>query len=309
MRRILPVVICMIGLCGCAVRPSIVDLRINEIQTSGGDADWIELYNAGSNAVDLDGYFLSDDPQSPGKWRFPSVTVEAGEYLVVYADGGGTADSRLSASFSLKASGETVVLTKPNGTPLDTVSVPESAPGLSYGRDENNGFAQYATPTPNAPNDTGMILGQQWVNPVHGVRINEYTSRNQTALYDHDGDYHDFVEIYNFSDTAVDLSGYTLTDSKDEVTKWQFPNGTTLDAGAYLIVFCSGKETADKELHASFKLGDGDSFLGLYTANGSFCSGLSYRPTEPNTSMCFRQGGTYTPSHLITPGYANKVTE
>ena len=310
MHRILPMVILLlICLCGCASRSSSVDIRINEVQSSGGDADWIELYNAGTNAVNLDGYFLSDDPKSPGKWQFPAVTVQAGGYLVVYADGGVTADTRLSASFSLKASGETVVLTKPNGTPLDTVSVPETAPGVSYGRNGDSGFAQYAAPTPNTSNDTGMMLGQQGVNTLYGVRINEYTSRNQTVLYDHDGDYHDFLEIYNFSDTAVDLSGYTLTDSKDEIAKWEFPVGTTLDAGAYLIVFCSGKETAGGELHASFKLGDNDSFLGLYTAAGSFCSGLSYHPTDPNTSMCFQEDGTYSLSRLITPGYANKVTE
>ncbi|MEI6749718.1 MAG: lamin tail domain-containing protein [Bacteroidota bacterium] len=69
---------------------------INEVQTSnrstladedGDYEDWIELYNSGSGVVDLYNYGLSDDPASPFKWRFPSVAIQPGSYLLVFASG------------------------------------------------------------------------------------------------------------------------------------------------------------------------------------------------------------------------------
>ena len=302
---LLTVCLLCLPLFGCADADSDtgVAIRISEVQTAGSDADWIELYNAGTASVNLDGCFLSDDEQSPGKWMFPKVTLSAGGYLIVYADKKDSTAERLSASFSLKSSGETVVLSDPNGNVLDKVAVPESIPGVSYGRDANDRFAWYAAPTPGSSNENGMLLGEQSVNVQHGVRINEFMSRNRSVLYDRDGDYGDWVELYNFSDSTIDLSGYFLTDSKKDVHKWQFPDGTTIPSGGYLIVFCSGKTSVRGEWHASFKLGESDSFLGLYTDTGSFCSGVTYSPTEQDQSVVYTKDGSYAPCQYPTPGY------
>ncbi len=293
-------------LVGCTVGRSDtgIDIRINEVLTSGGDADWIELYNAGTASVNLDGCFLSDDPESLGKWMFPRVVLEAGAHLVIYADKQESTAERLSLPFSLKASGETVVFSDPNGNILDTVTVPESHPGVSYGRTGADTFAWYAAPTPGMSNENGMILGEQSVNAAGGVRINEYMSRNRSVLYDRDGDYGDWVELYNFSDSTIDLSGYFLTDSEETLNKWQFPTGTKIPAGGYLIVFCSGKTSTTGELHASFKLGESDSFVGLYTDTGAFCSGVTCKATEQDQSVGYNtEDGVYAVCPYPTPGY------
>ena len=69
-------------------------LVINEVVASNveslvdvdGDApDWIELYNAGPEPVALEGYGLSDDPDDPLKWIFPRMTIEADDFLVLFA--------------------------------------------------------------------------------------------------------------------------------------------------------------------------------------------------------------------------------
>ena len=71
-------------------------VRINEILASnvkglldeaGGAEDWIEIYNADSNALNLDGWSLTDDPTQPNMWTFPAVLVPPGGYLVVFASG------------------------------------------------------------------------------------------------------------------------------------------------------------------------------------------------------------------------------
>lgn len=53
----------------------------------GDHEDWIELYNSGNEAINLDGYGLSDDYENPFKWIFPSVVIEPGEYLIIWASG------------------------------------------------------------------------------------------------------------------------------------------------------------------------------------------------------------------------------
>ena len=72
------------------------DIVINEVMASNGEtiadedgefSDWIELYNAGQNAVDLAGWGISDDPDRPFRWVFPAVTVNPGKHLMVWASG------------------------------------------------------------------------------------------------------------------------------------------------------------------------------------------------------------------------------
>ena len=72
------------------------DIAINEMMASnattftdedGDHEDWIELYNYGNEAINLDGFGLSDDYENPFKWVFPSVVIEPGEFLLVWASG------------------------------------------------------------------------------------------------------------------------------------------------------------------------------------------------------------------------------
>lgn len=88
----------MLGLLlGCLISPVFSQsLVINELvaSNSGGIADedgdfedWIELYNAGTAPVNLDGYGLSDDTANPFRWVLPQAILQPGEYLLVWASG------------------------------------------------------------------------------------------------------------------------------------------------------------------------------------------------------------------------------
>jgi hypothetical protein len=95
---------------------------------------------------------------------------------------------------------------------------------------------------------------------VADVLITEFLAINDSTLADVDGDYPDWIEIHNPAATAVDLTGWYLTDDAADLAKWRFPT-TTIDPGGYLVVFASDKDraVAGAELHTSFKLGgDGD---------------------------------------------------
>ncbi len=91
--------------------------------------------------------------------------------------------------------------------------------------------------------------------------INEFMASNKSTVQDQDGEYEDWVELYNNSSHSIDLTGYFLSDESDNPSKWEFP-AVTLHAYQYLIIWCD--EDGDQDgLHASFKLSAGGEALFL----------------------------------------------
>ncbi len=123
--------------------------------------DWIELYNSGSQSVDLSGYGLSDRLTRGRKWQFPKGTlIGPGEYKVVLCDGTSVTDSSgiIHAGFKINRTAcETLVLTDPEGRILDKMILPVQRTNISYGRTTGmSGFFYYETPTPMQMNGQGF---------------------------------------------------------------------------------------------------------------------------------------------------------
>ncbi|MFA9220444.1 MAG: chitobiase/beta-hexosaminidase C-terminal domain-containing protein, partial [Sediminibacterium sp.] len=72
------------------------------------------------------------------------------------------------------------------------------------------------------------------------IIINEGSNKNYQTIADEDGEYEDWIELYNAGTSAIDLFGYSLTDNSTTPTEWTFPH-FNLNAGEYLVVFCSEK--------------------------------------------------------------------
>ncbi|MBQ8297797.1 MAG: lamin tail domain-containing protein, partial [Ruminococcus sp.] len=88
-----------------------------------------------------------------------------------------------------------------------------------------------------------------------GLVINEVCTSNKSKLQDAAGAYPDWVEIYNSSDKDMVLDGVGLSDGAKKKFKFTFPEGTTIPAGGYIIVFCDDAvNQAEGEYHAAFKL-------------------------------------------------------
>ncbi|HKM16770.1 MAG: hypothetical protein GX228_03165 [Firmicutes bacterium] len=145
--------------------PSIKEqiVYINEIMSSNGgvlrdrqgdSSDWIELYNANSYAVDLSGYFLSDDESETRKWQFPHGTViEAKGYLVVFASGKDTAgNGEIHTNFSINAMGEPIILADPAGEMVDFLPAVEIARNVAYGRLPDGSWELWYLPLPTPGN-------------------------------------------------------------------------------------------------------------------------------------------------------------
>ena len=70
--------------------------------------------------------------------------------------------------------------------------------------------------------------------------INEGSNKNYSTISDEDGDFEDWIEIYNSGSTAIDLFNYSLSDNSNP-GEWAFPH-QIVQPGQYIIVFCSGKD-------------------------------------------------------------------
>jgi hypothetical protein len=168
-------------------------LYINEFcasNTSGitdpdynSNADWIEIYNSGSTAVNLKGYFLTDNLDKPLKWKIPSVSLPAKGYITIWADG---KDSSLHTNFKMDAAGEQIGLYDAEQNCIDSVSYSLQKPNISNGRNRNNikqwGF--FLAPTPGAANTsafyTGIVLNSPQFKPLGGI----FNSAQNVVLFD-----------------------------------------------------------------------------------------------------------------------------
>lgn len=151
-------------------------LRINEFlagNTTGltdealVPQDWIEIRNDLAISVDIAGWYLSDDPNHLTKWQFPSRVIGPNGFLVVLADGRGTAggSSQLHTNFSLSGKGEHVILVKPDGHTISSDLVPpEQFANVTYGYDAAGTQLGYLiTPTPGAANSALATYGENSV--------------------------------------------------------------------------------------------------------------------------------------------------
>lgn len=106
------------------------------------------------------------------------------------------------------------------------------------------------------------------------VVINELLTSNINGIVNPKyGEYYDWIELYNPSDSLIDLSEYFMTDDIENPTKWQFPLQTFIDSNSYLIIWADDKNL---ELHTNFKLSsDGEQLL-LFTKDTVVVDSVSF---------------------------------
>jgi hypothetical protein len=85
------------------------------------------------------------------------------------------------------------------------------------------------------------------------VVINEVMPVNSSTAADQDGEFDDWIELYNLTSSSIDLSGYYLSDDSKNPAKWQFPKYSTIAPKGYLIIWADN-DILESGLHANFKL-------------------------------------------------------
>ncbi len=221
--------------------------------SDGAHYDYVEIHNRSGHGVNLGGWYLSDSMSKLKRWSFPSVTLDADGYLLVYCSGRDASDgARLHANFKLSSDGEGVYLSRPDGEVAASTSLPALAENQAWSLFEGEWSARLA-PTPGRENSRDAAADAQaeaFPEAASGVQLSEIMASPSDEPYD-------WVELYNASASAVDLSGYGLSDDSSRPRRWQFPQGTTIQAGEYLGVMLTGDPsvTAKNYISADFALG------------------------------------------------------
>ena len=115
------------------------------------------------------------------------------------------------------------------------------------------------------------LFARGWLKDCGRV-INEFMARNDSCFQDPNGEYDDWIEIYNAGPRAVDMGGMYLTDDLNEPTKWQipddFPEETTIAAGGHLLIWADNDYPEQGPLHVEFALKAGGEEIGLFDTGG-----------------------------------------
>lgn len=224
MKRLIPIILFLVLSCSHILSFS-QDIRINEIVSAnstslqdayGNYSDWIEIKNYSNQAVNLQGYFLSDNPSNPLKWAFPNVDINANAYLIVFASEDSNIGDELHANFKLSKEGEVISLYNEFGVLIDRIDSVALTRDISYGRPSNNPgeFAFFAQPTPGSTNNTSSYIGVL----------------QQASLSHESGFYSDPISVTaSHSESGVSIR-YTLDGSEPTEysalynSAWQFVN-------------------------------------------------------------------------------------
>ncbi len=303
--------------------PALPSIFINEIMPHNvgawadgmGDFDpWIELYNAGTTAVDLAEFRLSNDLAQPGLWAFPTGAVIAAQgFLLVWADGE-PAESTPTAphtTFVLNPTNGVVVLSRAhngNALVLDTLAYGDLGPDYSWGRypdGDPDALLVFHTPTPGFANDPSSedVL----------VVINEWMSKNDTTIQNPaTGAFDDWFELYNPNNHPVNLGGYFLTDNLNNTTKFRVPGGYVMPAHGFLLVWADDgavHNTGSGDLHVNFRLNNAGEAIGLYKPDGTLADSVVFGPMGGDVSYGSWPDGQPTLYTMAppTPGAPNRV--
>ncbi|MGB0888053.1 MAG: CotH kinase family protein [Vicingaceae bacterium] len=123
------------------------------------------------------------------------------------------------------------------------------------------------------------------------VVINEISASNSNVQADPDGEFDDWIELYNNTTSPIVLDGYYLSDNDNNPTKWTFPTGTTINANDYLIVWADN-DTMQSGLHANFKLSSSGESVLLSNASSNLIDEVTFGIQTTDITYGRFQNGT-----------------
>lgn len=285
----------------------------------GTYSDYVELYNAGTEAVNISGWGLSDDEISV--WVISDGTIlQPGEYYVVWCAGQKTGLKNV-ADFALSKD-DVLRFSDAGGGLITTVSLANTYSGLAYCYDPETGVWSNMAPSPGYPNTEAGIaafertkmldtaIGTPDTLASSAVRISEFMASNGTAHKCPDGTYCDWIELYNNSSETVDLSGWGLSDDITKPKKFTF-GSVSIAPYSFLVVY-STSVPVDGYVCIDFGLSSRGETLLLTTADDRIVDLIEFGTQQKNFSMArafvngsFDPSSDFTPTDRITPGYPN----
>ena len=202
-------------------------LRLNEwmANPAPGDVDYFEVFNPNPQPVDVSRFYLTDNLANRIKHQLPALSfLGVGEdaYQEFVADGDDLAGAD-HVNFSLSQGGEALGLTHSNLTAIDSITFGPQSAGVSQGRLPDGAAALVNFPTTPTPGNGNFL-------PLTTVVINELIAHTDLPL-------EDAVEVHNPTGDDVDISGWYLSDSQNNLFKYRVPTNTVIPAGGYVVFY------------------------------------------------------------------------
>lgn len=161
-----------------------------------------------------------------------------------------------------------------------------------------------------ATNSASWNISQAESNSSRLV-INEFMADNDGAVLSPEGNFADWIELYNASNETIDLSGMYLTNDLAHPRGWKFPNGTLIGSRGYLVIwvgFFAGKDG----LNANFPLAANGGEIGLFDTDAiTLIDSVEYNKQIRDVSLARVPDGSSTWQHLTksTPNASNIPVE
>ena len=267
---------------------------------SGRITDWVELYNPSDQPADLTGAYLTDDLYDPVKYQLPELILQPGEYRIIRCAGDEAAPG--DAGFLLSRDGGTVLLSGKLGQTLCRVDYPSLGKDVSWA-EKGGAYALDRNPTPGYENTEVGV--KAWLQAVNAgscpVVISEIMSANQSTLLSANGQLCDWIELYNPSSEAVDLTGCYLSADPDDRGKWQLPQ-LILMPGQRQVILCAGNNAAEGE--ATFSIPRDGATVTLTGKAGNLLRSVEMPAMERGWVWALQNNGAYA-ADLPTPGLEN----
>ena len=263
------------------------------LNAAGALCDWVELWNQGSQAVDLTGFYLTNDAADRGKWQLPSLVLQPGERLTIPCSGINSTAGE--ATFGISRDGCTVMLSGTRGNVISRVEMPAMERDRTWALQSDGTYSATEMATPGYENTQAgrkAYLADQ--KAMGALVISEVMPSNSVYFRQSDAEYYDWVELTNGSDQPIDLSRYTLSNDPEQPDLFRLPQ-QTLQPGEFVIIICSGNTSLTGDyIHAPFTLSRQESWLYVTGPDGRF-SDLLHIWDVPNgcTTGRIGQAGTF----------------
>ena len=194
--------------------------NVSEVADQSGEYDdWVELYNGGNVAINLNGFYLSDNENDLTKWSFPNKTIQPNDYLIIWCDTAGNSQPGIHTTYRLSADQEEVYLSDPTGVVIDAVHFVNMPTDISYARVPNgNGTFIHQLHSHNNNNNTIATLND--INVISNLRVYPNPSNNMVYIL---GSSH-IIEVFNTLGKKVYSSANV---NSINISDW--------DSGIYLI--------------------------------------------------------------------------
>jgi hypothetical protein len=150
---------------------------------------------------------------------------------------------------------------------------------------------------------SGLLGAGLSIQAQDNVLITEFMAANSSTIQDEEGQYSDWIELYNPGTSTVNLDRWCLTDAAGNLTKWRFP-AVSLPPYSYLVVFASGNDrtNAAAPLHTNFKLDADGEYLALVKPDGvTVVSEYGPRFPAQEANVSYGLGMVPMPSSYLVP--------